>query len=83
MEKISDSFIIMAFLCLIILPLLSMPNSLNNIYLYIVGVILFFVFLITSIIIKIIFWRCPKCGSLLPLRKFIVEFCSVCGEKLD
>jgi hypothetical protein len=33
--------------------------------------------------IKIMFYRCPHCGKLLPLRNAFIDYCPGCGDKLE
>ena len=51
----------------------------------IISVVLIILCIISRIIIDIILWRCPKCGSHLPVKPFykIVLNCPYCGADLN
>ena len=39
--------------------------------------------MLLGIAAKLIYWRCPKCGRMLPIRSVTgMEFCPYCGEEL-
>lgn len=38
---------------------------------------------IIALVIEYRFWRCPYCGKQLPMRGGGLDFCSVCGAKLE
>jgi L-asparagine transporter-like permease len=46
--------------------------------------VLALLFLLAGIAIKVIFYRCPHCRVLLPLKTTTkLKYCHNCGEKLD
>lgn len=52
-------------------------------YIIIIGFSLFFILLVMSIMIKLVYWRCPKCKRVLPISKIFIDYCPYCGEKID
>lgn len=53
--------------------------GLNAMWLAVIGLAA----MLLGIAAKLIFWRCPKCGRLLPIRSVTgIEFCPYCGEEL-
>ncbi len=37
---------------------------------------------IVLIVISLRYWRCPKCGRMLPSKGYLVEYCPHCGKPL-
>lgn len=50
----------------------------------IVPSIILFITIVLAVLLNIIFWRCPACGKLLPLREFTgkIVHCQSCGTRL-
>ena len=47
-----------------------------------VGTILGIVIIIIGFLVKVIFYRCPECGVMIPWRPLNVKHCPNCGKKL-
>lgn len=47
-----------------------------------VGTILGIVMIIIGFLIRIIFYRCPQCGAMIPWRPLNIKHCPNCGKKL-
>ena len=41
------------------------------------------VFLVSGLIIMLLFWRCPSCHESLGRMDCVGDYCPHCGEKLD
>lgn len=52
-------------------------------YIIIIGFSIFFILLVMSIIIRFVYWRCPKCKRLLPISKVFIDYCPYCSKKID
>lgn len=41
------------------------------------------IIILIGMLIGFVFYRCPKCGSMLSWRPVNLKYCNNCGEKLD
>lgn len=54
-----------------------------NFWFYVIAVV-GLLLVITGGVIKVIFYRCPHCHGLLPMRTMAIpKYCPECGKKLD
>lgn len=80
-RKLSNFILFIGFLCILI-PVLFLTD--NNIVLKI-SIPLLIISAISSVIIKFLFYRCPNCQNLLPIKDSLLgfDFCPHCGKQLN
>lgn len=38
--------------------------------------------ILAGLVVMLLYWRCPNCERILPLREWNIQYCPYCGGKL-
>ena len=77
-KTVSNAIMVFAVVLCVLMWIFS---GILVLYWIIVG--LFALCILVSVVIVLIWYKCPHCSTRLPLRAGDIDYCPYCGEKLD
>lgn len=78
-NKLSNILMLAGIIVALLLYCFNVVNAL-----FIITAVAALALVITGVMVKYMFYRCPHCHTGLPLRTFsLPEYCPYCGERLE